>query len=65
MLTMLSYTQNVWTVGFRPLIMLEIHGSTIHNILVACVVLMEAMLPCFNLKPDDCNLATTQTLSIT
>ena len=45
MLTMLSYTQNVWIVEFRPLIMLEIHGSTIHKIFVACVVLMEAMLP--------------------
>ena len=26
---------------------------------VAYVVLMEAMFPYFNLKPDDCNLATT------
>ena len=24
-----------------------------------CVVLMEAIFPCFNFKPDDCNLATT------
>ena len=35
---------------------------------VACVVLMEAIMPCFNLSPDDCNLATTilvpQTLSV-
>ena len=31
-----------------------------------CVVLMEAISPCFNLKPDDCNLAfSTQTFSIT
>ena len=39
--------------------MLHIHESAIHRIFVACVVLMEAMLPCFNLKSDDCNLATT------
>ena len=26
---------------------------------VACVVLMKTIFPCFNLKPDDCNLATT------
>ena len=27
--------------------------STIYGILVSCVVLMEAIFPCFNLKPDD------------
>ena len=26
---------------------------------MACVVLMEAIFPCINLKPDDCNVATT------
>ena len=40
-----------WHIHFRE--------STIHIIFVACVVLMEAIFPCFNLKPDDCNLATT------
>ena len=25
---------------------------------VACAVEMEAIFPCFDLKPDDCNLAT-------
>ena len=39
--------------------MLQINESTIYRIFVACVVLMEAIFPCFNLKPDDCNLATT------
>ena len=39
--------------------MLQIHESTIHRIFVACVVLVETIFPCFNLKPDDCNLATT------
>ena len=39
--------------------MLQIHESTIQIILVACVILMEAMFPCFNLKPDDCNLTIT------
>ena len=38
---------------------LQIHESTIHRIIVARVVLMEAILPCFNLKPDDCNFSTT------
>ena len=33
--------------------------STIHRTFVACVNLMKAMLSCFNLKSDDCNLATT------
>ena len=42
--------------------MLHIHESIIHIIFVACVVLMEAILPYFNLKPDDCNLATTNLL---
>ena len=42
--------------------MLHIHESIIHIIFVACVVLMEAILTCFNLKPDDCNLATTNLL---
>ena len=91
MLAMLSYTQKVWAVGFRPLvkqinfylswlcvempsIMVPWHiyitnyykyitnyilQSTIHRIFVVCAVLMEAIFPCFNLKPDDCNLATT------
>ena len=39
--------------------MLQIHESTIQIITVACLVLMEAMFPCFNLKPDNCNMATT------
>ena len=29
------------------------------SIFVVSVVLMEAMFPCFNLKPDDCNLTAT------
>ena len=33
--------------------MLQIHESTTHINYVAYVVLMEAMFPCFNLKPDD------------
>ena len=33
--------------------------STIHKIFVACVVLMEEIFLCFNLKPNDCNLSTT------
>ena len=33
---------------------------------MACVVLMEAISRCFNLKPDDRNLAfSTQTFSVT
>ena len=39
--------------------MLQIHESTIHRIFVACAVFTEAILPCFNLKRDDCNLTTT------
>ena len=39
--------------------MTPIHESAIHRTFVACVVSMEAIFPCFNLKPDDCNLATT------
>ena len=39
--------------------MLQIHKCTIQIIIVACLVLMEAMFPCFNLKQDDCNMATT------
>ena len=39
--------------------MLQIQESTIHSISVACIVLIEAIFSCFNLKPDDCNLATT------
>ena len=35
------------------------HESTIHRIFVAGVVLMEAIFPCFNFQPDDCNLVTT------
>ena len=38
---------------------LQIHESTIHRFSVACTVLMEAIFPCFILKPDDCNLTTT------
>ena len=38
---------------------LQSHESTIRKIFVVCVVLMEAIFPCFNLNPDDCNLATT------
>ena len=33
--------------------MLQIYESTIHTVFLSCVV------PSFNLKPDDCNLATT------
>ena len=39
--------------------MLQIHESTIHRIFAACVVFIEEILPCFNLKRDDCNLTTT------
>ena len=39
--------------------MLQIHESTIHKIFVACVVLMEAIFPCFSLKPDESNQVTT------
>ena len=39
--------------------MLQIYESSIDKIFVTCVILMEAMFQCFNLKPDDCNLATT------
>ena len=39
--------------------MLQIHESTIHITFVACTVLMEAIFPCFNIKPDDWNLATS------
>ena len=71
MLTQLSYNQKVWAVGFNhdcvemPSIMvpyhnmLKIHERTTDRRFVAYVVLMEAMFLCFNLKPDDCNLATT------
>ena len=38
--------------------MLQIYESTIHRIYVAGLVLMEAMFLCFNLKPDDCKVAT-------
>ena len=37
----------------------KLMGSTVNRIFVACVVLVEAISPCFNLKPDDYNLATT------
>ena len=82
MLAVLSYTQKVWTVGFRSLIKqmnfyqswpcvempsvmalwhihVQIHESTIHRSYVECVVLMEAMFPCINLKFDDWNLHAT------
>ena len=36
----------------------KINESTLHRIFVACVVLMEAILPCLNLRPNGCNLAT-------
>ena len=39
--------------------MLQIHERTIHRIFMACVVLIEAITLCFNLKPDDCNLAAS------
>ena len=39
--------------------MLQIYESSIDKIFVTCVILMEAMFQCFNLKPDDYNLATT------
>ena len=39
--------------------MLQIHESTIQITFVTYAVLMEAMFPCSNLKPDDCNLAAT------
>ena len=45
--------------SLHTLWMAPIHESTIHIVFVACVVLMEGMFLCFNLKPDDCNLATT------
>ena len=43
----------------RTLRMVQIHESTIHRIFAVCLVLMEAIFLCFNLKPDDYNLATT------
>ena len=39
--------------------MLQIHERAIHRIFMACVVLIEAIILCFNLKPDDCNLAVS------
>ena len=39
--------------------MLQIHKRAIYRIFVTCVVLMKAIFPCFNLKPDDYNLPTT------
>ena len=36
--------------------MLQIYESTIPGISVVDVVSMEALFPCFNLKPNDCNL---------
>ena len=36
-----------------------IHECTIHKTFAACVDLIEAKFPCFNLKPYGCNLATT------
>ena len=38
--------------------MLQVHESTIHRIFAACIILMGAIFPCVNLKPDDCKLAT-------
>ena len=35
-----------------------IYMSQIPKMFMACSVLMEAIFPCFNLKPDHCNLAT-------
>ena len=43
----------------RTLWVAPIYESTIHRIFVTYVVLMEAIFPYFNLKPHDCNLATT------
>ena len=45
-----------------PWHVLQIHESTVHIVFVACVVLMETIFSCFNLKTDDCNLATTTLL---
>ena len=42
--------------------MLQLHESTIHITFAAYAVFMEAVFPCFNLKPDYCNLATMITL---
>ena len=39
--------------------MLQTHESAIDRSFVSCVVLMETIFPCFNLKHVDCNLATT------
>ena len=36
-----------------------INESTIYVFPVSCLVLMEAIFPCFNLKPDDRNLPST------
>ena len=59
LLSVLTVCRNTFHNGAMSYIyMLQIHESTIHRIFVACAVLMEAMLPCFNLKPDDCNLAS-------
>ena len=42
--------------------MLQIHESTIHKILVAFVAVAAMFFHVFNLKPDNCNLATTNLL---
>ena len=39
--------------------MLQLHESTIHRIVVACVVLMKAIFQWFNLKLDNYHLAST------
>ena len=36
-----------------------IYKSAIDRTFVTCTVLMKTMFLCFNLKPDNCNLATT------
>ena len=44
--------------------MLQIHERTIHKNFVICLVLMEVIFPCFDLKPDNCNLPTTIGISL-
>ena len=48
----LSYTQNIWALGFRALLK-KIGESAIHRIFVTWVVFIEAIFSCLNLKPDD------------
>ena len=48
----LSYTQNIWALGFRALLK-KIGESAIHRIFVTWVVFIEAIFSALNLKSDD------------